>query len=59
MVDRLDPVNPPYGIAVATWAKTVDAARQLAALVDDEATSSSDIIGAAQALRTLVRQYVA
>ncbi|HEU4842082.1 MAG TPA: hypothetical protein VFT09_11585 [Ilumatobacteraceae bacterium] len=59
MVERIDPVNPPYGVAVATWAKAVDAARQLADLVDDEASSSSDVIGAAQALRTLVRQYVA
>jgi hypothetical protein len=58
MVERLDPANPPYGIAVATWARTVDAARQLTDLVDHEG-SSSDIIGAAQALRTLVRQYVA
>ena len=59
MVEQLDPVNPPYGVAVATWAKAVDAARQLADLVDDDASSSSDVIGAAQALRTLVRQFVA
>ena len=59
MVERLDPASPPYGVAVNAWAKAVEAGRQLADLVDDDASTSSDIIGAAQALRTLVRQYVA
>ena len=38
--------------------KVIDAARQLADLTDDEASTSSDIIGAAQELRSIVRQYV-
>ena len=51
------PAQPPYGVPVGTWKKTVGAAGALAGLVDDEGTPS-DIIGAAQALRTLVREYV-
>ena len=53
----LDAAQPPYGVPVGTWKKTVAAAGTLAGLVDDEGTPS-DIIGAAQALRTLVREYV-
>jgi hypothetical protein len=58
LVPRLAPAAPPYGMTVATWARIIDAGRVLADLTDDEATSSSDIIGAAQELRALVRQYV-
>jgi hypothetical protein len=59
IVVQLDPAAPPYGIAVGVWAKAVDAARALTELVDDDDSSSSDVIGAAQALRSLVRPYVA
>lgn len=59
LVEQLDPAVPPYGVGVGVWARGVDAARQLGVLVDDDASSSSDIIGAAQALRSLVRQFVA
>jgi hypothetical protein len=59
LVEQLDPAVPPYGIAVGVWARSVDAARALTDLVDDDASSSSDIIGAAQSLRSLVRPYVA
>ena len=58
LADRLDPTVPPYGVSVATWARAVTAARELSDLVDDDDSSSSDIIGAAQTLRSLVRQYV-
>jgi hypothetical protein len=58
LVLRLAPSAPPYGMSVATWARIVDAAQALTDLTDDEATSSSDIIGSAQELRSLVRQYV-
>jgi hypothetical protein len=58
LVDELDPTVPPYGVSVGTWARAVTAARELSDLVDDDASSSSDIIGAAQTLRSLVRQYV-
>ena len=57
LAPRLDPTQPPYGVATGTWAKTVKAATTLAGLVDDEGTPS-DIIGAAQTLRALVREYV-
>ena len=55
---QLDHAQPPYGVAVGTWAKAVEAAGALGALIDDDASTSSDIIGAAQTLRALVRQYV-
>ena len=58
LVPRLAPPAPPYGVSVATWARIVDAAQALTDLTDDEASTSSDIIGAAQELRSLVRQYV-
>ena len=58
LVDELDPTLPPYGVSVGAWARAVTAARELSDLVDDDASSSSDIIGAAQTLRSLVRQYV-
>ena len=58
LVPRLAPAATPYGMSVATWARIIDAARALGDLADDEASSSSDIIGAAQDLRSLVRQYV-
>jgi hypothetical protein len=58
LVPRLAATAPPYGVSVATWARIIDAANGLTDLVDDEASSSSDIIGAAQELRTLVRSFV-
>ena len=58
LVGRLDRTQPPYGVSVGTWAKAVDAATALGSLVDDDSSSPSDIIGAAQTLRSLVREYV-
>jgi hypothetical protein len=58
LVPALDPQQPPYGVTVTTWAKIVDAATVLSALTDEPEPSSSDVIGAAQQLRSLVRQYV-
>ena len=52
------PGHAPYGVGGAAWSKIVEATRQLAELSDDEDSSSSDVIGAAQHLRSLVRQYV-
>jgi hypothetical protein len=57
LAPRLDAAQPPYGVPVGTWRKTVDAAGTLAGLVDEDGTPS-DVIGAAQALRALVREYV-
>ena len=45
-------------MSTGTWAKAVDAASALGDLIDDDDSSASDIIGAAQALRSLVREYV-
>jgi hypothetical protein len=58
LVPTLDPMQPPYGVSVNTWAKILDAAGALVELVDEEEPSSSDVIGTAQELRSLVRQYV-
>jgi hypothetical protein len=59
IVEQLDAAAPPYGIAVGVWARSVDATRVLDELAGDDDASSSDIIGAAQSLRALVRPYVA
>ena len=58
LVPQLDPSHPPYGVSTGTWAKAVAAAQALGELIDDDTSSSSDVIGAAQTLRTLVRQYI-
>ncbi len=58
LLPRLEPTATPYGMAVATWTRIIDAGQALLDLTDDETSSSSDIIGAAQELRSLVRQYV-
>jgi hypothetical protein len=58
LVGQLDRTHPPYGVSVGTWSKAVEAATTLGGLVDDDSSSPSDIIGAAQTLRSLVREYV-
>jgi hypothetical protein len=58
LVPRLAAPAPPYGMSVATWARIIDAARAVTDLTDDESSSSSDVIGAAQELRSIVRQFV-
>jgi hypothetical protein len=58
LVPALDPLQPPYGVSVNTWAKIVEAAGALGELVGEDEPSSSEIIGQAQELRALVRQYV-
>ena len=58
LLPQLAPAATPYGMSVATWTRIIDAGHALTDLTDDEASSSSDIIGAAQELRSLVRQYV-
>lgn len=58
LVPQLDAQRPPYGVSVATWARILDAAGTLATLVDEPELPSSDVIGTAQELRSLVRQYV-
>lgn len=57
LVGLLDAKHQPYGVPGATWAKVVATANDLVTKCGDEA-SASDVIGAAQALRSLVRQYV-
>jgi hypothetical protein len=58
LVAVLDPQQPPFGVSVNTWAKIVDAATVLTELADAEEPVPSDVIGQAQELRGLVRQYV-
>jgi hypothetical protein len=58
LMPALDPMQPPYGVSVNTWSKILDAAGALTELVDEVDPSSSDVIGTAQELRSLVRQYV-
>ena len=58
LLPQLSPTAPPYGLSTGTWAKAVEAAVALGALVEDEDSSGSDIIGAAQTLRSLVREFV-
>jgi hypothetical protein len=58
LLPQLSPTVPPYGLSTGAWAKAVEAAVVLGALVEDEDSSGSDIIGAAQTLRSLVREYV-
>jgi hypothetical protein len=58
LVPELDPMQPPYGVTMHTWAQIVDTAGGLAELLDEPELPASDVIGAAQELRSLVRQYV-
>lgn len=54
----LDAAHAPYGVGGAVWSKVIVALEALAELVADPGSSSSDVIGGAQQLRSLVRQYV-
>jgi hypothetical protein len=58
LADACDPDHPPYGLAKNAWRGVVAAAGRLAAASDAAEPSSSDVIGAAQQLRSLVRPYV-
>ncbi|HSP28221.1 MAG TPA: hypothetical protein VLN74_06700 [Ilumatobacteraceae bacterium] len=65
LAPQLDAKTPPYGMAHRPWAGAVGAVDSIVGLIDlDAATGSpgdsaeSDIIGAAQELRTLLRPYV-
>ena len=57
--------EPPYGMAQRPWAGAVNGVRAIVALIDADATSGpagdheeSEVIGAAQELRSLLRPYV-
>ena len=58
LLPQLAPTVPPYGVSVGGWARAVEAANALGDLVEDADATSSDVIGAAQTLRALVREYV-
>lgn len=64
ILPQLDRKHPPYGLAHRTWAAGVDGVSKIVDLVNDHAVSApddehdSEIIGAAQDLRSLVRPYV-
>jgi hypothetical protein len=53
-----DPDHPPYGLAKNAWRGVVEASGRLAVATDASEPSPSDVIGAAQHLRSLVRPYV-
>jgi hypothetical protein len=61
----IDPKHPPYGMAHRPWAGAVGGVDTLVELIDHDAatgspgdTAESDVIGAAQELRSLLRPYV-
>ena len=61
----VDAKNPPYGMAQRPWAGAVGGVDAIVELIDHDAatgspgdSSESDIIGAAQELRSLLRPYV-
>ena len=58
LVGRLELGHPPYGVPAGTWSKVIDSSGRLVDLCEADEPSPSDIIGAAQELRSLVRQYV-
>lgn len=58
MLDAIELGHPPYGVAAGTWSKVIEVGGRLIDLCDDEEADPSDVIGIAQELRTLVRQYV-
>jgi hypothetical protein len=65
LLPQLDPKHPPYGLAVRVWANGVDGVRALVEMFGDQASRSdpsldheSEVIGAAQELRSLLRSYV-
>jgi hypothetical protein len=62
---QLDAKHPPYGLAHRTWAAGVDGVDTLVGLVEAHAQDigpdndhESEVIGAAQELRSLLRPYV-
>jgi hypothetical protein len=58
LVEQIDLGHPPYGVPAGTWSKVIDSSARLLDLCESDEPSPSDIIGAAQELRSLVRQYV-
>ena len=53
-----DAAHPPYGLAKNVWRGVVEASARLAEVSDAAEPVPSDVIGAAQHLRSLVRPYV-
>ena len=62
LLPQVDPKHPPYGLAHRTWAAGVEGVRTLVGLIeapaDPDVDHESDLIGAAQELRSLLRPYV-
>jgi hypothetical protein len=58
LVPALDARQPPFGVMLRVWASAVDAAQALVADFHAHDHDPSDVIGHAQALRTIVRPYV-
>jgi hypothetical protein len=53
-----DPGHPPYGLAKNVWRGVVEASGRLADVTDAPEPDPSNVIGAAQQLRSLLRPYV-
>ena len=53
-----DTAHPPYGVAKNVWRGVVEASARLAEISEAAEPVPSDVIGAAQHLRSLVRSYV-
>lgn len=58
LVPLLDPRQPPFGLAVRSWHKVVEAAGALEADFSADDHDPSDVIGHAQELRAIVRPFV-
>lgn len=56
--DTLDVSNPPYGVPASTWSRILKAATRLGALYDGVDPEPSDVIEAAQTLRSSVRELI-
>lgn len=57
--DTLDTGNPPYGVSKTTWNRILKSTATVTALYDGDAQPDpSDVIGAAQGLRSAVRELI-
>ncbi len=58
LVPALSPKVPPFGITIGAWTRIVGAAESVIEVFHIDDYDPSDVIGAAQELRTMCRPYV-
>ena len=58
LAPRSSPRHPPFGVPLGAWVTAIEGVQVLAAQFDEPDPDPSEIIGAAQALRAVVRPYV-